>query len=235
MNIADEYMGAGKNVWIDVAVQIEGQAVQDLEEVFRRDWQFATGIEVDSSFDQSPTLTSNNQIQIIPTGPDLKNDPLYDFILNLIYNAKEHIWLATPYFIPDESLAKALELALRRGVEVKIWVPKRSNHRLADFAGRSYLHDLFSVGAEILYVSKMMHGKALVVDTNYALSGSANFDMRSLFINYEIGIVTFGKEVILSFKNWFETLPAERLTIWPKHNFYERLVEEVARVLGPVI
>ena len=235
MNIADEYMGAHKGIWIDVGVTFEGDAVLDLETVFQRDWKFATKakLEIDSP---SPRESQTDEgIQILASGPDVERDPLYDFLLSALYAAKKRVWIATPYFIPDESLSKALELAARRGVDVQIWVPAASNHSLADLARATYLHDLFRAGAKIQYVTQMMHGKVVLIDDEHAVVGSANFDMRSLLTNFEIGTVITVRTTISQLELWFQRIPKETLQAWPPTTLLRDVMEGVGRAIGPLL
>ena len=237
MNIAEEYMGyaSESQQWIDLGLKIVGPSAADLETVFAKDWKFATG--EDFSKDPIPLSENHfeNRLQIVASGPDVIGDPLYDFILSLIFKATRRIWIATPYFIPDESLAKALQLACQRGVDVHILVPKKSNHFLADLARGTYLRQLESSGCKISFFPKMMHAKAFLVDEEYALVGSANFDMRSLLYNFEIGAFMSSKPGINSVRDWFThcfALSDEKLE---PGSFWIDLAEGVGRVLGPLI
>ena len=124
-----------------------------------------------------------------PSGPDVAGDPLYESLLALIFAARDRIWIVTPYFVPDEMLARALNLAARRGVDVRLIVPQRSNHITADLARAGYLRDLHTAGGRVLlYTPVMLHAKAVVFDDQLAVIGSANMDMRSLFLNYEVAL-----------------------------------------------
>jgi cardiolipin synthase A/B len=117
MNIAKEYMGPQPDPkrWTDLCLRVEGPGVQDMEDIFTEDWKFATGKEPgrDSAAppDNGAPAGGESVLQIIPSGPDVRWDPLYDALLSLIFQAKQRVWIATPYFIPDESLTRALELA----------------------------------------------------------------------------------------------------------------------------
>jgi cardiolipin synthase len=240
MNIAKEYMGPGPDParWTDLCLRLEGPCVQDMEDIFTEDWKFATGEDPGRL---KPDLTGAAPVggecvlQIIPSGPDVRWDPLYDTLLSLIFQAKQRVWIATPYFIPDESLTRALELAARRGVDVRLLVPRRSNHFLADLARGTYLRQLLKAGCQIPLAEKMLHAKAFLVDGDYAILGSANFDMRSLMLNYEIGVLIRSGEPLAALDQWFEAQFQAAGTSDFKVNYWRDLLESVGRVLGPLI
>ncbi len=234
MNIAEEYQGPKQKRWIDLALKMRGDGVADLEAIFQRDWEFAAN-GTQSKTVNAPTHKSPGHVQFIASGPDVSNDALYDFYLTSIYKAERRIWIATPYFVPDESLTKGLELAARRGVDVKLWLPEHSDHWLLDLVRRSYLRHLFPSGLCIHFVSKLMHGKAFIVDDSYAIVGSANFDMRSLIYNYELEVVVFAEREIEDVEKWFLELPAAKCLSWPRENLFWILIEGLSRLLGPVL
>jgi cardiolipin synthase A/B len=237
MNIAKEYMGPSPDPsrWTDLCLEVEGSCVQDMEAVFTEDWKFATE-EDPGGEPPAPAETAGDcQIQVIAEGPDVRWDPLYDTLISLIYQATRRIWIATPYFIPDESLTRALELAGRRGIEVRILVPRNSNHLLADLARGTYLRQLLKSGCQVDLAEKMLHAKAFLVDGNYAILGSANFDMRSLLLNYEIGVLIRAGEPLAALEKWFQTQFEAAGKSDLKVNYFRDMAESVGRVLGPLI
>jgi len=213
-NIADEYMGpqpaAGR--WHDLTFTLEGPAVAHCLDLFRFDWRFATGEWIHAQPAQSPATgsgPSGAKIQVVPSGPDVRGDPLYDVLLMQAFSALRRIWFVTPYFVPDEALLRALILAIRRGVDVRILVPSRSNHLLADFAGRSYLHEIRDAGGAVLEFPAMNHAKAVLVDSDLAVLGSANADIRSLLLNYEMGILVYSEGEIRAIETWMQSLMSQ--------------------------
>jgi len=243
MNIAEEYMGPNfdSKRWTDLCLFVEGPSARDVENIFAKDWKFSTAKSVPACevhHDARSTTevgAFGHSLQIIASGPDVKDDPLYDSFLSFIYKANFRVWIATPYFIPDESLAKALELAAKRGVKVRILTPERSNHFLADLARGSYLRQLQEVGAEVFLTPKMMHAKAILVDDEYCLVGSANFDMRSLLFNYEIGAFLKSSPTIKDLHTWFARIFLESKIGKFQKGFWIDMAEGVGRVLGPLI
>lgn len=245
MNIGREYLRRTRRfkkdeVWIDLALKVSGEIVRDLEEVFFSDWEFATGERIEGlqlrPKQKSERKGDERWVQVSASGPDQVEDSLYDALLSGLFAAKERIWIATPYFILDEPFAKALELAAKRGVEVKLLVPWRSNHWVADLCRRGYLRQLQMAGAQICALSdRMMHAKVLVVDSDTAFVGSANMDMRSLLINFELGIFLYSRTEIQVIENWFQKHLAGTKRWELKANWALEILEGIGRVIGPVL
>jgi len=209
--------------------------VQDMEDIFTEDWKFATGKEPGRDNPAPDPPGGKCVLQIIPSGPDVTSDPLYDALITLIFQAKQRVWIATPYFIPDESLTRALELAGRRGIDVRLLVPRKSNHFLADLARGTYLRQLIGSGCRAALAEKMLHAKAFLVDGDYAILGSANFDMRSLLLNYEIGVLIRAGKPLADLEAWFQAQFLAAGTSDFKVNYWRDLLESLGRVLGPLI
>lgn len=236
MNIGDEYLGPhdSGNAWLDLAVEIHGALTLELEKVFLSDWAFATDEALELPVSQQ-THSGENYGQVVRSGPDVLSDPIYDLLLTSFFRAKERIWITTPYFIPDEALAKALELAARRGVDVRLCMPLKSNHLLADLGRRTYLQQLWSSGVKVYFYPTMLHAKATLVDAGYAFVGSANMDARSLLLNYEIGICVYDEKSIEGFEAWNKELFAKSSTEFKALTFTEELIGGVARLFSPLL
>jgi cardiolipin synthase len=240
-NIANEYIGPNPDPkrWQDMSFVIEGPAVRFYLEIFRSDWLFAAGQEKDPvEIENKPLDTVPNPavVQVVPSGPDVPGDALYDAILTALFAAHKRIWIVSPYFVPDEPLTKALSLAVRRGVDVRIIVPAKSNHPLADVVRGVYLREIHAVGAKILYFKPgMIHAKALLVDDNIAMIGSANMDFRSLFLNYEVMLMVYSSSHIEQIQNWMSRLELQcgrpLLKAGPLRNLWEHLVRLFAPLL----
>ena len=191
-NISLNYLGytPSNRRYRDCSFLIDGPAAGALERVFIADWCQATHREPKEFLEilrHQPQLSGKTQIKIISSGPDCVGDPLWEAYIKLIENAEKSITIMTPYFIPDRTLFRLLVSAAQKNIKVKIILPRRSDHRLLDFARRWYLRKLKEAGAQILfYKSGILHAKLFMVDDETAIVGSANLDMRSLFFNYEI-------------------------------------------------
>jgi cardiolipin synthase len=217
--------------WRDLAARIAGPAVVDISDIFRADWAFAAGEQLGPA--RPAGAAGPTSIQVVGSGPDAPSDLLYDVFLTSVFEARHRLWIATPYFVPDDALTRALELAARRRVDVRVLVPERSNHLSADLAGAPYLRQIAEAGARIArFRSGMMHAKVLLADS-LAVIGSANFDMRSLLLDYEIGLLLTGAGEIDALAGWFEaTLQA--CGPMPGAGRSRALVESVARLIGPI-
>jgi cardiolipin synthase len=146
-------------------------------------------------------------MQIVASGPDVKGDPLYEGIISMIQEARTDIVIVTPYFIPDEVLWRSLMVKARAGTEVTLILPARSNHPITDFARRHYTRELRKAGARVLlYGPGMLHAKAVMVDHRLGLIGSANFDLRSLFVNFEIGVFLYSESDVMAMRAWVAEL-----------------------------
>jgi cardiolipin synthase len=239
MNLAREYLGPTplEGRWRDVAMRIEGPAVFELAALFRSDWEFASKEALPPpDLDSGQPVMPGASIQVAPSGPDVPEDVLYDALLTALFEARSRIWIATPYFVPDEAIARALELAARRGVDVRIVVPWPSNHRLADVAGGSYLRQIEAAGAHVLlHRQGMMHAKVMVIDESYAILGSANLDMRSLFLNYEIGLFFHSPAEIELLAGWYQSLAGTTTEGLPKAGRARLVAEDLGRLLAPLV
>jgi cardiolipin synthase len=234
MNLAREYMGATvvEGRWRDVAACVAGPAVADVADVFRADWRFAAGESLPSV--QVPSDVGDAKLQVVGSGPDAASDLLYDAFLSIVFETRRRLWIATPYFVPDEALTHALVLSARRGVDVRVLVPERSNHLSADLAGAAYLREVAAAGARVArFRPGMMHAKVLLADDTLAVIGSANFDMRSLFLDYEIGLLLSDRDDIGALSRWYEVLLADCGELVPAGRG-RALAEGVARLIGPL-
>jgi cardiolipin synthase len=247
MNLAWPYMGPTRdpNYWRDLAILVEGPAAADLESLFHSDWSFTTGEELPASSIRrdSPGPTSSegreaqtSVVQVVASGPDVPDDPLYETLVSLIFAARRRIWIVTPYFIPDEMLARALRLAARRGVDVRLIVPAHSNHISADLARESYLRELHEAGGKVLlHQPVMLHAKAVIFDHHLAVIGSANMDNRSLFLNYEVALFLYTAERVQEVSQWVNSLEEDCLRDLPKPGMARELIENVVRLFAPLL
>ncbi|MBW1990487.1 MAG: PLDc N-terminal domain-containing protein [Deltaproteobacteria bacterium] len=240
MNLAQNYMGARGPVerWRDLAIYLEGPAVAHLHDIFRNDWKFAADEDIEPiehSLPEGPQ-TRKATLQIIASGPDVPGDPLRDAILSFLFKANSRVWIVTPYFVPDEMLATALAIASRRGVDVRIIVPRRSNHPLADVARAGYFTPLQEDGVRVfLYQPGMLHAKAMIVDDFVAVTGSANMDMRSLLLNYELGVCVYSRHVIRELEGWMRWLQLDCKEREIVYSMPRELVQGMGRLLAPLL
>jgi cardiolipin synthase len=264
LNIGDEYRGTTRNgrVWTDILVRMTGDAVLGLEAVFIEDWLTTTGQLVELYSDlpgaaglsmierpHSPMVSTGPIVQIIPSGPDQAPDGREDnasviaaTFVAAIGTAHERVWIVTPYFIPGDALTLILQTAALRGVDVKILVPNVTDNdrRFVGLAARSYYDVLIAAGCEIYeYAPGMLHSKYIVIDDTVAMIGSANFDIRSLYLNYEVTAVFYDHAVATALAEVFradvregrKVEAAERAKVPLRWRFAEGL----ARIMSPLL
>jgi cardiolipin synthase len=244
-NLAVEYMGPTplKRRWRDFGGIVEGPAVRLLDEIFLADWAFASGqslAELQKELPaEAPADAGDSEVQIVASGPDVAGDPLYEGILSLVQQAERSVWIVTPYFIPDEVLFRSLLVQARAGIDVRLVVPAKSNHPITDLARRYYLRGLRAAGAKVLFYGPgMNHAKMLLVDGQTGLFGSANMDLRSLFLNFEVGAVTYSPAEAAAIGGWMKEIFAHAKPMpEPRkdHRLFPNLGEELARLLAPLL
>jgi cardiolipin synthase len=157
-------------------------------------------------------------------------------MLSFIFAAKQRVWIVTPYFIPNEMLAEALQIAIQRGVDVRVIVPEKSDQVLVDLARGPYLRDLQALGSTpLLYTPSMVHGKAVLVDDLAAAVGSANFDSRSMFLNFEVTSVVHSPSEVSAVEAWIKTLMAQTRAMDDTVSRGRDTIEGVARLVTPML
>ncbi len=205
-NLAAEYFEGrdGEPPWRDLSFDLRGAVVVQAAAMFERDWAFAHRRVLKEHITTADAPHGNATAQLIASGPDQADDTIHALLVTAAYRACGRIALVTPYFVPDSALLMALCLAARRGVDVDLLIPARSNHRLSDFARERALRSLTEAGARVWLAPGMLHGKLALIDDTLALAGSANLDSRSLFLNYEL-MMAFHHDVdVARFADWFE-------------------------------
>lgn len=249
-NIADEYLGIGPkaDTWEDVVVRLEGPAVRELEVVFASDWIDAGGGRYDERDEliamgdaaAEPWAGDGPLVQIIPSGPDARiAGSISAQFTTAIASAFDRCWIATPYLIPDDSLRVALTSAARRGVDVRLLVPAAGDHRWVRWASLSYYDELLAAGCRIEESPRMIHSKYLLVDHNVAAVGSANMDIRSFHLNYEITAMFYDESVNEALAKWYErdAIEASPVTEMQRKRLrpLDRALEALARVSSPIL
>jgi cardiolipin synthase len=240
MNLANEYMGPPPKEgttprWRDVVAVVRGPVAADATALFESDWVYCGGSGRPANERTATTVATcgDARVQFMPIGPDMTTDTMYDVFLNGIFKARERIAIVTPYYIPDDALQHALVLSARRGVKTELLIPTRSNHRIADVARREFLRELSANGVAIHYYGRgMVHAKAMVIDDDFAYVGSPNFDIRSLFLNYEDALCVYSSEAIAEVRGFIDGLIsacASEPPVFPER----RVIEQVALLLAP--
>ena len=245
-NVGDEYRGhmAGVGEWHDVHLRIEGPAAAELQRVFFQDWAFATaeGIAARDYFPKTPVARGAATIAIVQSGPDTRTEAIHRLFFGAIAGAEREVLITTPYFVPTESLLVAMEVAAMRGIDVKVLLPmpRHSNHSVTTHAGRSFYTPLLEAGVGVLeYEAGMVHAKTLVSDGQVSLVGSANMDMRSFRLNFEVHALVHDPSTAAAlceaFRDYERRSHRVKLETWHLRPWTLRLKEGAARLVSPLL
>lgn len=203
INIGDEYTGD----WHDLAIQLDGPVVDQLQEVFAEDWFYACGYslasqryfgcherEGDLDLPGHRPVSHGARCRVIASGPDTPKNATFEIFFHGCTTALRRIWIMTPYFIPDQAMLVALTSAAQRDVDVRLLVPQRSDVPFVQLACRSYYSELLEAGVKIFeYVPAVLHAKLLLFDDDWCMLGSANVDIRSFRLNFEASVFLEGE------------------------------------------
>lgn len=220
-NLACEYFSPyrGSPAWVDLTFDLGGEFVRQAAALFEDDWTYARRTHVERSAraqPRQPVLPPPPHAQLVASGPDEADDTIYTLLVTGAHRAEERVLLVTPYFVPDAALQLALAMAARRGVDVDLIVPAKSNHPMSDFARRRALRNIARAGCRVWLHPGMLHAKLAVFDGALALAGSANIDSRSLFLNYEL-MVAFNESLHVGrFADWAAGLRQRSAPFTPK-------------------
>ena len=249
INVSDKYINgpgsANKLFWRDTHLMLEGPGVYYLQYLFICDWNFCSGKALENIKHYFPNEYRNNPpgdkiIQIAASGPDSVNPTILYSLLYAIYQAEEEILITTPYFIPDQSLMDALMVAALGGVSVQLLVPEKSDSRLVQLAACSYYADLLSAGVKIFfYQDGFVHAKTLVVDKKIAVIGTANMDLRSFDLNFEVNAIIYDDELATSLANVFNSDIKDAILLdrdaWSNRSVSRKFLEKTARLVSPLL
>ncbi|MGB3399301.1 MAG: cardiolipin synthase [Candidatus Deferrimicrobiaceae bacterium] len=247
MNIGKKYMGPKreKYQWRDIGVEIHGPAVRDLQVIFLDDWAFATEEvrprgHLFPSFPLPPEKSARSgTLQVVASGPDRALRPIYQGVFTAFTSARRRIWIATPYFVPDDAIGTSLENAALRGIDVRLIVPEKSDLRMVWLAGKSYFDELMLAGVKIyLYRPTNIHSKVLIIDDDVGVVGSSNVDIRSFFLNFELGVFLYGEREIGLLASAFEEDLSQSLRLDPatfsRRPRSVRFLEDTCRIFSPL-
>jgi len=235
LNLSNEYLGPmpNKSRWNDILFLIEGKSVELFFEIFASDWFYASGENLKFK-NRKKSKEGDTSLQVVPSGPDMSRDVLYETLLCAIFSAKKRIWIVTPYFVPDTSLSQALIIAKHKGLDIKLITPKTSNHLIADLTRSSYMRELEEEGIEIaLHNGEMLHAKAIIFDDMSVMLGSVNLDNRSLFLNYEIATFVHSHRVIKEIEIWMKNLLSHSEIGTKKASHPRVIMENLMRIIAP--
>lgn len=228
-------------VWQDLVARISGPVVISLQIVFLSDWYLETNeILRDDGFFPAPENDGNISVQALPSGPVYSPNNYQRMVITALYYATKRVIITTPYFIPDEAMLNALESACRRGVELNLVIPKKSDQFLPGYAARSYYEDLMKWGASIhLFTGGLLHAKSISIDDSLCFFGSSNFDIRSFTLNFEIDLVFYGAEANREIRKHQQAYISQSELLnseeWNNRGFLRKSVENLTRLLSPML
>jgi len=236
-NLTTDYLGPVPRParWADLSFLLSGPAVANYAEIFAADWNYAAKDAISPAPEAPAVKAGDAVVQVVPAGPDVGRDALYEVTLTTLFDARKRLWIVTPYFVPDPNLAEALRLAAVRGVDVRIIVPDNSGQRITDLARGPYLRDLAEAGAKVLLHKGMVHAKVVLIDDRLAMIGSANFDQRSMFLNFEVNSLIYSPAEIAGVGAFVETLLKQSSPNGAGVTFSRDTIEGVARLISPVL
>ncbi len=245
-NVGREYIGKDKKFgyWRDTHVCIEGSAVTSLAMRFVLDWNYAAreNLFLEDRLFELPAYVRNGRdpVQIISSGPDSKSQEIRNNYLRLIHMARKNIYIQTPYFIPDDDIRDALEIAAKSGIDVRIMIPCKPDHPFVYWATYSYLGEMIEAGARCYtYNNGFLHAKCMCVDGLVTCMGTANMDIRSFSLNFEVNAVIYSARTTGRLMEAFENDIAKSTLItrkkYEQRDFIIRIKEQFCRLLSPVL
>lgn len=244
-NVGDEYIGEDKHIgfWRDTHIRIRGEAVNDLTDRFLLDWCYASGEEIDDFskfYPEKPIRDGDIAIQIVTSGPDHNEEYIKNAYMKMINNAKKYVYLETPYFVPDAPMLEALKLSALSGVDVRLIIPGKPDHVFMKWAASAYIGDLLNAGAKVyLYQNGFIHAKTIVADGKVCTVGTANMDMRSYCLNFEVNAFIYDDRVANNLETQFykdiEDCKVITKEEYDKRNISLRIRESIIRLISPIL
>ena len=244
-NVGDEYINENKHIgfWRDTHIRIRGEAVNDLTNRFLLDWCYASGEEIDDFskfYPKNPIRDGDIAIQIVTSRPDHNEEYIKNAYMKMINNAKKYVYLETPYFVPDAPMLEALKLSALSGVDVRLIIPGKPDHVFMKWAASAYIGDLLNAGAKVyLYQNGFIHAKTIVADGKVCTVGTANMDMRSYCLNFEVNAFIYDDRVANNLETQFfkdiEDCKVMTKEEYDKRSIALRIRESIIRLISPIL
>ena len=246
MNIGDEYLGKGKiGYWRDTSVKIFGDIVSSFEKEFYFSLsivknEFLKDEKVSNEISLKYEEDDGTYMQVISSGPNYEFPAIRDNYIKLIQEARKSVFIQTPYFVPDDLLLDTLKSAVLSGIDVKIMIPNKADHPFIYWVNQYYVCELLRLGANIYrYENGFIHSKTILVDEEVVSVGTCNFDYRSFYLNFEINLNIYNKDVANSFKTQYykDIAISKKLTFadFKKRSIFTKVRESVFRLLSPIM
>jgi len=250
INIGDEYLGKGKlGYWRDTHLMVKGDFVMGLQAVFMDDFATIKAVN-DEMFIYGDNFKlyfpkmheyDGKVMQLVKSGPDSQFQSIMQAIFKMITLAKDHIYITTPYFVPNDSIMNAIKVASLSGIDVRILFPGRYDHLVVYYASRTYLEELIKYGVKIYFYDEksFIHAKTIMVDSEICTVGTANMDIRSFELNYEINAVIYDEESTENLENiFFEDLKRSKRIYkedFKNRSLRGRMLEGIARIFSALL
>ncbi|MDR1876959.1 MAG: cardiolipin synthase [Flavobacteriaceae bacterium] len=249
INVDDRYINTPENkvFWRDTHLMVAGEAVNGLQYNFLTDWNFCSGNDIDP-FDKQYFHTSTNDIkhkctdlvQIAASGPDSDRATIMLVYNGIIMSSRKRLYLTTPYLVPNETIVNALKYTALSGVDVRILVPLESDSLVVNAASCAYYKELLAVGVRIYrYTKGFVHAKTIISDDSLSVVGSANLDIRSFDLNFEISALVYSRsinqELYDAFMDDIENSIEITYEEWKKRSKIIQLGNSLARLISPLL
>lgn len=243
INVSDSYVNANnKRFWRDTHIRVVGEGVKPLQILFLTTFDFVSKeeLKISEALFPSHNCKKNTPLQIAASGPDTDWSNIMEAIFVAITNAEESIYITTPYFIPNDEIITALQVAARSNLDVKVIIPKKSDSWVAEYATNSYIDQLLEAGVEVYqYTKGFVHAKTMVVDGVFGTVGTANMDYRSFNINFEVNALVYEKsfceELIKMFNEDLNDSDKIDFENWKKRSKTTQFIEAMARLVAPLL
>ncbi|MGL6108117.1 cardiolipin synthase [Romboutsia sp.] len=252
-NVGDEYLGKNSKFgnWRDTHLKLIGDSVMDLNIVFLLDWRYTTKEDLDFSIyfnenclskSEGSTSSSNTGIQIVSSGPDITDlDEIKFGYIKMIQKAKKYVYIQSPYFILDKTLTETLKIACFSGVDVRIMVPSKPDHPFVYWASSSYAGELLKYGAKLYNYDEngFLHAKTIVIDDSICSIGTANMDIRSFELNFEVNAFIYASDISRQQRIIFEKdmIKSKEITLemYNSRSTSTKIKESISRLLSPIL
>lgn len=243
-NVGNEYVNKGKQFkyWRDTHIRIQGEAVNELNKRFILDWDYASEGEIKDNkkyfLDQEEY--GDIGIQIVSSGPDHKEEYIKNAYMKIINNAKKNVYIQTPYLVLDEPVADALKIAALSGIDVRIMVPGKPDHFFMEWILSSTMGELMECGVKIYrYQKGFIHAKTIVADGKISTVGTANLDIRSFQLNFEVNAIIYDSKIAKDLENIFNNdINDCKLVDLEEYNNRGRVIrikEALIRLIAPIL
>ena len=240
--VRPDYGGKGGGLeWRDLMLRLAGPTASQLQAVFLEDWEFETGQCIDGpDYFPPPEPVGSAVLQVVPSGPNHPTRVLRDLTVEALHAARRRVVIVTPYFVPDEAVLVALRLAVARGVRVDLIVPARCDQLWVGLAAEYFVGELLGYGVHVhLHQDGLLHVKAMTADDGFAMLGTANFDVRSFYLNFELNLLSYDADLngLLRFyqSRWIGESKELDMDNWRGRRFLRRWGAGFAKLLSPLL